>query len=49
MEYGTVKFAEGGAFRVAVESGAVRAKRSFSCLVEPLPGDTVLVSRAASG
>lgn len=49
LEYGTVKLAEGGAFRVAAESGAVRAKRSFSCLVEPLPGDTVLVSRAVSG
>lgn len=48
LEYGTVKLAEGGAFRVAAESGAVRAKRSFSCLVEPLPGDTVLVSRAVS-
>lgn len=49
LEYGTVKFAEGDAFRVTAESGAVAAKRSFSCLVEPLPGDAVLVSRAASG
>ena len=49
LEYGTVKLAEGDAFRVAAESGAVTAKRSFSCLVEPLSGDTVLVSRAASG
>jgi len=49
LEYGTVKLAEGGAFTVAAESGAVTARRSFSCLVEPLPGDAVLVCRAASG
>jgi hypothetical protein len=49
LEYGTVKLAEGGAFRVAAESGVVAAKRSFSCLVEPMSGDTVLVSRASSG
>ena len=49
LEYGTVKLAEGDMFTVAAESGAVAAKRSFSCLVEPLPGDTVLVSRSASG
>jgi len=49
LEYGTVKLAEGGAFTVAAESGVVAAKRSFSCLVEPLPRDMVLVSRAASG
>jgi len=49
LEYGTVKLAEGGAFSVAAESGIVAAKRSFSCLVEPLPRDMVLVSRAASG
>jgi hypothetical protein len=49
LEYGTVKLAEGGAFRVAAESGVVSAKRSFSCLVEPMSGDMVLVSRASSG
>jgi hypothetical protein len=49
LEYGTVKLAQGGAFTVAAESGVVAAKRSFSCLVEPMPGDMVLVSRAASG
>jgi hypothetical protein len=49
LEYGIVKLAEGGSFTVGVESGAVAAKRSFSCLVDPLPGDAVLVSRAASG
>jgi len=49
LEYGTVKLAQGGAFTVAAESGVVATKRSFSCLVEPLPGDMVLVSRAASG
>jgi len=49
LEYGTVKLAEGGAFTVAAESGTVTAKRAFSCLIEPLPGDAVLVSRAASG
>ena len=49
LEYGTVKLAEGGTFRVDAESGDVAAKRSFSCLVEPLAGDTVLVSRAVSG
>jgi len=49
LEYGTVKLAQGGAFTVAAESGVVAAKRSFSCLVEPLPEDRVLMSRAASG
>ena len=49
LEYGTVKLAQGGAFTVAAESGVVATKRSFSCLVEPMPGDTVLVSRAVSG
>jgi len=49
LEYGTVKLAEGGAFTVAAESGVVAAKRSFSCLVEPVPGDMVLVSRSSSG
>ena len=49
LEYGTVKLAEGGTFRVDAESGDVAGKRSFSCLVEPLAGDTVLVSRAVSG
>jgi len=49
LEYGTVKLAQGSAFTVAAESGVVATKRSFSCLVEPLPGDMVLVSRAASG
>jgi len=48
LEYGTVKLAEGGTFTVAA-AGVVAAKRSFSCLVEPLPGDMVVVSRAASG
>jgi len=49
LEYGTVKLAEGGAFTVAAESGVVAAKRSFSCLVEPLPRDMVLLFRGASG
>jgi len=49
LEYGTVKLAQGSAFTVAAESGVVATKRSFSCLVEPMPGDTVLVSRTASG
>jgi len=49
LEYGTVKLAEGGAFTVGAETGVVAAKRSFSCLVDPLPGDTVLMSRAVSG
>ena len=48
LEYGTVKLAEGGTFTVAA-AGVVAAKRSFSCLVEPLPGDMVVVSRASSG
>jgi len=49
VEYGTVKLVQCGAFTVAAESGVVTAKRAFSCLVEPLPGDRVLVSRASSG
>jgi hypothetical protein len=49
LEYGTVKLAEAGAFTVAAESGVVAAKKSFSCLVEPVSGDMVLLSHTSPG
>lgn len=49
LECGTVKLAERSAFTVAAESGVFTAKRSFSCIVEPLPRDMVLVSHTSSG
>jgi hypothetical protein len=49
LECGTVTGVEGG--RITVETGVVvaEATRAVSCLIEPLPGDTVVVSRTESG
>jgi hypothetical protein len=43
---GTVVRAEGGALVVETETREVRAKRAASCLLDPVPGDVVLVAAA---
>jgi hypothetical protein len=48
LEYGKVKLAEDRLFMVETASGTVAAGKSFNCLIEPLPGDTVMVSRSDS-
>lgn len=40
---------EGGELTVRTESGVYRARRAFSCLVEPMVGDVVLMSGLPSG
>jgi hypothetical protein len=47
LEYGKVKFSQNQTFTVETDSGAVAAKKSVNCIMEPLPGDMVLVSHAA--
>jgi hypothetical protein len=49
LETGRVTGSEGGLYRVETGCGMLEARRAVSCLVEPLPGDTVLVSQTASG
>jgi hypothetical protein len=49
LEYGKVAGSEGRLFTVETGLGIITAQKSVGCLVEPLPGDTVLVSQAASG
>lgn len=44
QEAGRVVRAAGGAFVVASGGAEVEARRAVSCLVEPVPGDVVLVS-----
>jgi hypothetical protein len=41
---GTVVFVEEGVFVVETETREVRARRATSCLLEPVPGDVVLVA-----
>lgn len=48
-ESGTVTNRKGGELTVELGSGVVVARRAFSCLVEPLEGDRVLVAVEASG
>jgi hypothetical protein len=48
-ESGTISHREGEVFTVELGSGVVVSKRAFSCLVEPAPGDRVLVAVEASG
>ncbi|MCK6592164.1 MAG: DUF3540 domain-containing protein [Polyangiaceae bacterium] len=48
-ESGTVTNRRGGELTVELGSGVVAARRAFSCLVEPLEGDRVLVAVEASG
>lgn len=49
LETGKVKLSSDRLYMVDTPSGRVPAAKSVSCLVEPLPGDTVLISRSASG
>ena len=49
MEYGRVVASEDRFFTVETDRAEVKASKSVSCLVEPLPGDTVLLSQTASG
>ena len=49
LEYGEVTGREGHLFKIETGFGSVAAKKSVNCLVEPLRGDTVLISQAASG
>lgn len=46
---GTLEAVEDGALVVRTARGAFRAARAFSCLVEPVPGDEVLVASTAPG
>jgi hypothetical protein len=49
LEYGRVAGSEGRFFTVETDRAEVKAAKSVSCLVEPLPGDTVLLSQTTSG
>jgi hypothetical protein len=49
LEAGEVTGSEGGLYRVDTGCGTLEARRAVSCLVEPLAGDTVLVSQTNSG
>jgi hypothetical protein len=44
LEYATVREGRDDEYQVAAAAGAVSARRSLSCLVEPEPGDLVLLS-----
>ncbi|MHC4400301.1 MAG: DUF3540 domain-containing protein [Planctomycetota bacterium] len=46
LEYGRVTGCGEGVFTVETDSATVEARKSVNCLIEPLPGDTVLVSQA---
>lgn len=49
LEYGKVTAAAGGFYTVEADAETLEARRAVSCLVEPLPGDTVVTSQAPSG
>jgi len=49
LEYCSVTGSEGRFFTVETALGVLTAKKSVNCLVEPLPGDTVLISQTESG
>jgi hypothetical protein len=49
LEYGKVIGSEDRYFTVETDRAEMQATKSVSCLVEPLPGDTVLVSQTVSG
>ena len=49
LEYGRVTGSEGRFSMVETGSARVRATKSVSCLIEPVTGDTVLISIAPSG
>lgn len=48
-ESGTITHRKGDELTVELGSGVVAARRAFSCLVEPVEGDRVLVAVEASG
>lgn len=49
LEYGRVTACREGVFTVETDSASLEARKSVNCLIEPLPGDTVLVSQAGWG
>jgi hypothetical protein len=49
VETGKVQLSSDRLYMVDTPSGRIPAAKSVSCLVEPLPGDTVLISQSASG
>src|SRR4051812_26455194 len=49
QDHGTVIRTEGQAFILETEAGEFRARRATSCLLEPLPGDLVLVATLSFG
>jgi len=49
LEYGRVTGSEGRFSMVETGSAKMKATKSVSCLIEPLTGDTVLISVAPSG
>ncbi len=48
LEQGRVLEAAGGRWLVATGAGLLRAEQAVSCLVRPLPGDTVLLALTAA-
>ena len=49
LEYGRIVGSEGCLFLIETDRAEVKAAKSLSCLVEPLPGDTVLLTQTTSG
>ena len=49
LEYGRVLVEEEGSFSVRTAFGSLRAEKALSCLVNPRPGDTVLLSVDEAG
>lgn len=49
LEIGKVKLLSDRLHMVDTASGIIPAAKSMSCLIEPLPGDTVLLSLSAEG
>lgn len=49
LEHGKVSGSEDHFFTVETSLGTLTAQKAVGCLVEPMPGDTVLVSQTASG
>ena len=48
LEYGRITGSQGPFFSVETGTGEMKAKKSVSCLVEPVLGDTVLISLTPS-
>jgi len=45
LAYGTIRMKQNNLYVVATDRSTVKAKRSINCLVQPQPGDTVLISQ----